>query len=314
MSQKRIVFMGTPEFAAHCLTRLLDEAFNVVGVVTVADKPAGRGQQLQESAVKQVALKHNLPLLQPVKLKDEDFLNALRSWEADLFVVIAFRMLPEVVWNMPPMGSINLHGSLLPQFRGAAPINHAIIAGERETGVTTFFIEHEIDMGNLLLAERTPIDEDETAGSLHDRLMHIGADLVCRTLNGVFAGTLHARPQSDFDTTSLKHAPKIFKADCEINWKQSAQKVHDFIRGLSPYPTAWTRFALPEIKTAKIFLTRKTNRRMSENLGELIIEKEGMFVQCADFGIEIVDLQLEGKRRVSAQEFIRGLRGPIALA
>jgi methionyl-tRNA formyltransferase len=314
MSEKRIVFMGTPEFAAHSLERLLENGFNIVGVVTVADKPAGRGQQVQESAVKKVALKHNLPLLQPVNLKDENFLSALRSWEADLFVVVAFRMLPEVVWSMPPLGSINLHASLLPQFRGAAPINHAIMAGERETGVTTFFIEKEIDTGKILLAERTSIDENETAGTLHDRLMHLGADLLCRTLEGVFAGTLYARPQSDFDTANLKHAPKIFKAHCEINWNQNAQKVHDFIRGLSPYPTAWTRFALPEIKSVKIFLSRKTNRRMSETVGDLIVEKEGMFVQCADYAIEIVDLQLEGKRRVSAQEFVRGLRSPIALA
>jgi len=313
MTDKRIVFMGTPEFAAHCLTQLLVEKFNVVGVVTVADKPAGRGQTLQESAVKKVAINHELPLLQPIKLKDEDFLEALQSWNADLFVVIAFRMLPEVVWNMPPMGSINLHGSLLPQFRGAAPINHAIIAGEKETGVTTFFIEQEIDKGNILLQEHTPIEENETAGELHDRLMHIGAHLVCKTLIGVFDGTLEATPQAAFDSNNLKHAPKIFKADCEINWKQSAQTVHNFIRGLSPYPAAWTTFLLPERKTAKIFTTRKTEKRMAENSGTILLTKEQLFIQCEDFALEILELQLEGKKRVQVAEFVRGLRSQIAL-
>jgi methionyl-tRNA formyltransferase len=309
MTNKRIVFMGTPEFAAHCLSTLIEQHFNVVGVVTVADKPAGRGQQIQESAVKKVALENGLPILQPIKLKDEDFLNDLRSWNADLFVVIAFRMLPEVVWNMPPMGSINLHGSLLPQFRGAAPINHAIIAGEKESGVTTFFIEQEIDMGNILLQERTPIGENETAGELHDRLMHIGANLVCTTLKGVFEGTLKSKPQAEFDSINLKHAPKIFKADCEINWNKSAQEVHDFVRGLSPYPAAWTTFAMPEIKTAKIFKTLKTGRKSSTTTGEVVIEKSQLFIACAGEYLEILELQLEGKKRVSTEEFLRGLRG-----
>jgi methionyl-tRNA formyltransferase len=190
MTKHRIVFMGTPDFAAHCLQTLIDQNFDVVGVVTVADKPAGRGQQIQESAVKKVALANELPILQPLKLKDEGFLTDLQALKADLFVVIAFRMLPEVVWQMPPLGCINLHGSLLPQFRGAAPINHAIMAGDLESGVTTFFIEQEIDKGNILLQARTPISENESAGELHDRLMQIGAELVCETLNGVFQGTL----------------------------------------------------------------------------------------------------------------------------
>lgn len=314
MTNKRIVFMGTPEFAAHCLSTLIEQHFNVVGVVTVADKPAGRGQQIQESAVKKVALANELHILQPIKLKDEDFLNDLRAWNADLFVVIAFRMLPEVVWNMPPMGSINLHGSLLPQFRGAAPINHAIIAGEKESGVTTFFIEQEIDMGNILLQERTPIGENETAGELHDRLMHIGANLVCTTLSGVFDGTLKSKPQDEFDLNNLKHAPKIFKADCEINWNKSAQEVHDFVRGLSPYPAAWTTFAMPEIKTAKIFKTQKTGRKSSTKTGEVVIEKSHLFIACADEYVEIIELQLEGKKRVSTEEFLRGLRGNFNLA
>lgn len=313
MTNKRIVFMGTPEFAAHCLSTLIAHKFNVVGVVTVADKPAGRGQQIQESDVKKVALANNLPVLQPLKLKDENFLNDLRSFEADLFVVIAFRMLPEVVWNMPPMGSINLHGSLLPQFRGAAPINHAIISGEKESGVTTFFIEQEIDMGNILLQERTPIGVNETAGELHDRLMQIGAELVCTTLKGVFDGTLAAKPQAEYDVNNLKHAPKIFKADCEINWSKSAQEIHDFIRGLSPYPAAWTSFSMPESKTAKIFKTLKTGRKTTSTQGAVTIEKNQLFIACSDEFLEITELQLEGKKRVAAEEFLRGLRVAISI-
>jgi methionyl-tRNA formyltransferase len=222
-------------------------------------------------------------------------------------------MLPEVVWNMPPLGSINLHGSLLPQFRGAAPINHAIISGEKETGVTTFFIEQEIDKGHILLQEHTPIGENETAGELHDRLMYIGADLVCATLTGVFEGTLRAKPQVQFDLSHLKHAPKIFKADCEIDWKQSAQTVHNFIRGLSPYPAAWTTFLLPERKTAKLFSTRKTEKRMAKNTGGILLAKDQIFIQCEDFALEILELQLEGKKRVQAAEFVRGLRGDLSI-
>lgn len=305
--------MGTPEFAAHCLTKLIQEKFNVVGVVTVADKPAGRGQQLHESAVKKVALEYGLPILQPLKLKDEEFLKSLSALQADLFVVIAFRMLPEVVWKMPPLGSINLHGSLLPQFRGAAPINHAIIAGEKVTGVTTFFIEQEIDMGNILLQEQTMIDANETAGELHDRLMHIGAELVCKTLTGVFEGSLKSKHQSEFIQVELKHAPKIFKNDCKINWNQSVQEIHDFVRGLSPYPAAWTTFQFPELKTAKIFMTRKTGRKTSNIPGLIVIEKNEMFVQCNDGLIEILELQIEGKKRVKSDEFVRGLRGSISI-
>ena len=232
----------------------------------------------------------------------------MRAWNADLFVVIAFRMLPEVVWNMPPMGSINLHGSLLPQFRGAAPINHAIIAGEKETGVTTFFIEQEIDMGKILMQERTPIGENENAGEIHDRLMKIGANLVCTTLNGVFDGTLKSKSQDEFDLNNLKHAPKIFKADCEINWQNSAQAVHDFIRGLSPYPAAWTTFLMPEAKTTKIFKTQKSGRQISAQMPPVLIEKDQLFIACADEYLEVIELQLEGKKRVTADEFLRGLR------
>ena len=313
MSDKRIVFMGTPEFAAHCLTKLIDEQFNVVGVVTVADKPAGRGQQIQESAVKKVARKHNLPILQPLKLKDEAFLETLANWNADLFVVIAFRMLPEVVWNMPPMGSINLHGSLLPQFRGAAPINHAIITGEKETGVTTFFIQQEIDTGNILLQKCTSIDENETAGELHDRLMEIGSELVCETLAGVFDGTLQDKSQAEFDALDLKHAPKIFKADCEIQWNQTVETIHNFIRGLSPYPAAWTKFLFPDSKAVKIFRTHKTKRSLSQKVGAVVLENDQFFIQCSDFAIEILELQVEGKKRTTSADFIRGLRSAIQI-
>lgn len=308
MTNQRIVFMGTPDFAAHCLTTLIEKRFNVVGVVTVSDKPAGRGQQIQESAVKKVALAHNLPILQPTKLKDEAFLTDLKAFQADLFVVIAFRMLPEVVWNMPPLGSINLHGSLLPQFRGAAPINHAIMAGEKESGVTTFFIEQEIDKGNILLQARTPISENETAGELHNRLMQIGANLVCETLVGVFQGSLKATPQVNFDLHNPKHAPKIFKLDCEIDWQKSAQELHDFVRGLSPYPTAWTTFLMPEKKSVKIFKTLQTNKKINTKIGHVLIENYQLFVACSDYYLEITELQIEGKKRVVADEFLRGLR------
>jgi len=313
MTDKRIVFMGTPDFAAHCLSILIESGFNLVGVVTVADKPAGRGQQIQESAVKKVALHHGLPILQPEKLKSQDFLENLRDWQADLFVVIAFRMLPEVVWKMPPLGSINLHGSLLPQFRGAAPINHALMSGEKETGVTTFFIEQEIDKGNILLQEQTAIGKNETAGELHDRLMKIGAKLMVKTLSGVLSGKLQAIPQNKFDLSEIKHAPKIFKADCEINWQHSAHEVHDFIRGLSPYPAAWTTLFFPESKTVKIFRTQVTAENRNLNSLEVYIDKDKLFVQCGERSLEILELQVEGKKRVQTSEFVRGLRAPITL-
>jgi methionyl-tRNA formyltransferase len=314
MTKPSIVFMGTPEFAAFCLTRLIERDFNVIGVVTVADKPAGRGQQIQESAVKKVARDNNIKILQPLSLKDEIFLHELSSWKADLFVVIAFRMLPELVWNMPPLRCINLHASILPQFRGAAPINHAIIAGEKETGVTTFFIEHEIDKGKILLQDRTEIGENETAGELHDRLMLLGAELVCKTLDGIFQGALKSKAQEDFVTVNLKHAPKIFKEACKINWNQHAQTVHDFVRGLSPYPAAWTVLLLPQMKTVKIFKTQKTEQRISDNYGEIVLDKNKMYVQCLDFALEIIELQVEGKSRVSALDFVHGQRGELKMA
>ena len=230
----RIVFMGTPAFAVASLSALLAAKMNVVGVVTAPDKPGGRGMQLQQSAVKQFALAHNLPLLQPEKLKSPDFFEALSSWKPDIQVVVAFRMLPEKIWSFPPMGTLNVHGSLLPQYRGAAPINWAIINGEKETGVTTFQLQHAIDTGDTLLQDRIAIPPNMTAGELHDTMMVVGANLLVKTLNGLFANNIKSVPQSD--AAEIKHAPKIFTQDCEINWEAPVQKVHDLVRGLAPFP------------------------------------------------------------------------------
>jgi methionyl-tRNA formyltransferase len=240
----RIVFMGTPEFAAASLEALKKARFNIVGVITAPDKPAGRGMKLKDSAVKKYASKRNLKILQPEKLKNTEFLEELKSLNADLQVVVAFRMLPDVVWNMPPMGTINLHASLLPQYRGAAPINWAIINGEKETGVTTFKLQHEIDTGNILLQEKIEIGQSETAGELHDRMKEIGAQLLVKTVEGLAEGTLQETPQTSIAGSAgdvvLQPAPKIYTADCKINWHKSADEVHNLIRGLSPYPAAFT--------------------------------------------------------------------------
>ena len=234
----RIVFMGTPEFAVSILDAIVKSNHDVVGVVTVADKPAGRGQQLRESAVKIFAIDHDLPILQPEKLKDEQFLSDLKAFNADIFVVVAFRMLPEVVWAMPPKGTFNLHASLLPKYRGAAPINWAIMNGETETGVTTFFINQIIDTGSILAQEKISITENMTAGELHDQLMNVGAKLTVETLDKIESNSIQAIPQDEELAKILPHAPKIFKADCEIQWNQDATIIHNKIRGLSPYPAA----------------------------------------------------------------------------
>lgn len=234
----KIVFMGTPDFAVASLDAIVQANFDVVAVVTAPDKPAGRGQKLNESAVKKYAVEKGIPVLQPEKLKNPEFIEELRSYQADLQVVVAFRMLPEIVWNMPAKGTINLHGSLLPQYRGAAPINHAIINGEKESGVTTFFLKQEIDTGDIILSDSVPIADDETAGDLHDKLMVVGANLLVKTLHAVEANNITEQPQPQND--DLKHAPKIFKEDCKIDWNNPAQTIHNLIRGLSPYPTAFT--------------------------------------------------------------------------
>jgi methionyl-tRNA formyltransferase len=237
----KIIFMGTPQFAVASLDALIKAGCDVVAVVTAPDKPAGRGQKLNESAVKQYAVANGIKVLQPEKLKDPEFLHELKSLHADLQVVVAFRMLPEVVWSMPPRGTINLHASLLPQYRGAAPINWVLINGEKESGVTTFFLKHEIDTGDILFTEKITLTGDETAGDLHDRLMHKGAGLLVKTVKGVESGRYNEHPQSALlDGVELKHAPKIFKEDCLIDWQQPAESIYNKIRGLSPYPTAYT--------------------------------------------------------------------------
>ena len=300
----RLVFMGTPDFAVASLNALVEAGFNVVGVVTAADKPAGRGQKLQESAVKQYAVAKGLKVLQPLKLKDPDFIQELQDLQADLQVVVAFRMLPEVVWDMPAKGTINLHASLLPQYRGAAPINHAIINGEKESGVTTFFLKHEIDTGDIIFSERVAIGEDETAGELHDQLMNVGAGLLVKTVKAIEEGNYTEQPQVQSD--SLKHAPKIFKEFCLINWDQPAKTVYNLIRGLSPYPTAFTKLG---DKTLKVFKAELDNETPDIAAGKFLSDGKTYLKFAAKGGyIKLTDLQYEGKKRMTVEEFLRGMR------
>ncbi len=294
--------MGTPDFAVASLKALSDNGFNIVGVVTAADKPAGRGQKINESAVKKYAVEHGLRVLQPVKLKDPAFLNDLRSLDADLQVIVAFRMLPEVVWNMPSKGTINLHASLLPQYRGAAPINWAIINGEKESGVSTFFLKQEIDTGDLLFAEPVEIGESDTAGDLHDKLMATGAQLLVRTVKAIEQGKYNELPQPA--SAHLKNAPKIFKEDCLVNWDQPVEKVYNFIRGLSPYPTAFTHL---NKKSLKIFGAIPEQSNSGSKPGTFITDnKTYLKFVCTDGLISVTDLQLEGKKRMKIDEFLRG--------
>lgn len=307
----RIVFMGTPGFAVASLEALLTAGFQIAGVVTAPDKPAGRGMKLQQSEVKKCALKHNLPLLQPEKLKDPGFLEALKAWRADLQVVVAFRMLPELVWNMPPQGTINLHGSLLPQYRGAAPINWAVINGETETGVTTFKLQHEIDTGNILLQDRLPVGPDETAGEVHDRMMELGAQTLVRTVKGIIDGNLQAIPQSNLladpktgTPVALKPAPKIFQATCRIDWNRSIHDIHNLIRGLSPVPGAFTDLGDQVIK---IFRSEKEAAIPGSRPGRWETDKKTYLKFAAPDGyIRILELQLEGKKRMPVGDFLRG--------
>jgi len=303
----RIIFMGTPDFAVASLEALIQSGEQVVAVVTVPDKPAGRGQKIHESAVKIFAAQHNIPVLQPVKLRDEAFLNELRSFQADLQVVVAFRMLPEIVWNMPKFGTINVHASLLPQYRGAAPINHAIINGEKESGVTTFLLQHEIDTGNILLSKKVTIKETDNAGDLHDKLMVAGAETLLQTIQQLKAGTLQPKPQDDLiAATSLKHAPKIFKEDCKINWNQPTAQVYNFIRGLSPYPAAFT---LLNEKVLKIYRTEKELVNTPTIPGTIETDKKSFLKIAAQDGyIVISDLQLEGKKKMNIVDFLKGYR------
>ncbi|MBB5439084.1 methionyl-tRNA formyltransferase [Pedobacter sp. AK017] len=302
----RLVFMGTPDFAVAALDALVKAGFEVAGVVTAADKPAGRGQKLQESAVKQYAVAHGLKVLQPLKLKDPLFLADLKALNADLQVVVAFRMLPEVVWNMPPKGTINLHASLLPQYRGAAPINHAIINGEKESGVTTFFLKHEIDTGDVIFSEKVEITDEDTAGDLHDKLMHTGADLLVRTVKAIEAGDYKEQPQPDAAQEELKHAPKIFKEHCLIDWNQPSKNIYNLIRGLSPYPTAFTRL---NDKALKIFKAELEEKETGLAAGAFLSDGKSYLKFAAKDGfIKLTDLQYEGKKRMTVDEFLRGMR------
>lgn len=301
----RIIFMGTPDFAVASLQALLDSGENVVAVVTTADKPAGRGQKVHESAVKKFATERNIPVLQPTKLKDPEFIADLEAYQADLQVVVAFRMLPEIVWAMPAKGTINVHGSLLPQYRGAAPINHALINGEEKTGVTTFLLQHEIDTGNILFKEEVPILDTDNAGSLHDKLMEAGARTLLKTVKAIQSGEYSPIPQEELHESALKHAPKIFKEDCEINWKQPSRQVFNFIRGLSPYPAAYTQL---QGKTLKIYETEIDQDLQIEQGAFQTDGKTFLAFGTSDGAIQIRSLQMEGKKRMSTDEFLRGYR------
>lgn len=302
----RIVFMGTPDFAVASLKALLDAGENVVAVITAPDKPAGRGQKLNKSAVKVFAEANNMPVLQPEKLRDPQFIEDLRSYNADLQVVVAFRMLPEIVWNMPPLGTINVHASLLPQYRGAAPINHAVINGEKETGVTTFLLQHQIDTGNILLATKVEIADTDNAGIVHDKLMHAGAETLIKTVNGLRNKTITPIPQEDLNQEDLKHAPKIFKEDCLIDWENSSEKIYNQIRGLSPYPAAFTFL---NDKVLKIFETKKEIVEHNNQPGTF--QSDGKtFLKFAtkDGYLHLSTIQIEGKKRMEINEFLKGYR------
>ena len=305
--------MGTPEFAVESLDILVKNKYNIVGVITVPDKPAGRGQQLQQSAVKKYALEHGLNILQPEKLKAPEFLDALKALNADLQIVVAFRMLPVVVWDMPRLGTFNLHGSLLPQYRGAAPINRAVMNGDTETGVSTFFLQHEIDTGKIIFREKTPIGENETAGEVHDRLMLIGAKLVLKTVRAIEANDYPQIEQSELiaQGEQEKHAPKIFKNDCRINWSHSLEQIHNRIRGLSPYPAAFTDLVAEDGKaySLKIFKTEKEKTTHSFPLSGIHTDsKTYLKVAVKDGFLNIIELQLAGKKRMSVHEFLRGFQ------
>jgi methionyl-tRNA formyltransferase len=336
LASLRIVFMGTPEFAVASLDALVKAGYNIVGVITAPDKPAGRGMKMNESAVKKYAVEHNLNVLQPEKLKSPEFLEELKSLHADLQIVVAFRMLPEVVWNMPRMGSVNLHGSLLPQYRGAAPINWAVINGEKETGVTTFKLKHEIDTGDILLQESFPIGENDTAGEVHDKMKVIGAQLLVKTVKGLADGSLKETPQSSVvsgewseassqltpHSSHLKHAPKIFTETCKIDFTKKVDEVHNLIRGLSPFPGAFTyvndkmlkiyrseKEASPELRSFPSPPVGGSGTSEGGALGRFETDsKTFLKFACADGFIHVKELQLEGKKKMNSEEFLRGYR------
>lgn len=296
--------MGTPEFAVPSLKKLVAEGFDVVAVVTAPDKPKGRGKKPGTSPVKDYALSAELPVLQPTNLKDSEFQEELKSYQADVQIVVAFRMLPESVWDMPPLGSFNLHGSLLPNYRGAAPINWAIINGEKETGVTTFKLKHEIDTGSILFQEREPIHDEDNVGTLYERLMHKGANLVVKTAKAIQQGDYELKPQKI--EGEPKNAPKIFREDCEINWDQETEKVRNFIRGLNPYPAAWTTL---DGQTFKIFKAERSTNSYKEKPGTYQSDaKTYIDVVTADGALSLKEVQLQGKKRMLTEEFLRGYR------
>jgi methionyl-tRNA formyltransferase len=309
----RIVFMGTPEFAVESLDKLVKNNCNIVGVVTAADKPAGRGQQMQQNAVKKYALEHGLKILQPEKLKDENFLAELRALDADLQIVVAFRMLPESVWNMPRLGTYNLHASLLPKYRGAAPINWAIINGEKETGVTTFKLQHEIDTGNILFREKVKIGDEETAGELHDKLKTVGAELLLKTVRAIEKSerentALDFSPQDDSEAT---HAPKIFRETCRIDWNKPLKEIHDLVRGLSPHPGAWCEIGEAEGEKLSLRILKALAEEAvhDETNGSLMTDgKTYLKAACNGGYLNILQLQLQGKKAMRTDEFLRGFR------
>ena len=306
------MFLGTPDFAVESLKRIHEGGFNIVGVVTMPDKAAGRGHHLLQSPVKQYAVEHGLHLMQPANLKSQDFVDELRTLEADLFIVIAFRMLPEVVWSMPKLGTFNLHASLLPRYRGAAPINRAVMNGDTETGVTTFFLKHEIDTGDIIAQERIAVGPDENAGSVHDRLMMLGADLTMRTIGDIIDGTLSTIPQDSLTADiAPTPAPKIFKETCLIDWSRPAQDIHNHVRGLSPYPAAWTNLLSKSAKplTVKIMATALSDRHTDKAPGTLEIDGDRMFAATGDGQqIEILHIQPSGKKSMAVADFLRGAR------
>ncbi len=309
----RIVFMGTPDFAVASLKALVDGGYNIVGVITAPDKLAGRGKKLNESAVKKYAVENNLNILQPEKLKNPEFINELKLLKADLQVVVAFRMLPEMVWNMPKLGTFNLHGSLLPQYRGAAPLNWAVINGETKTGVTTFLLDHKIDTGKIIFKREIAIGENDTVGDIHDGLMEIGAKLVVKTVDALASGNYEAVPQVKIlGEPEIKHAPKIFKKDCKIDWANDYETIRNLIRGLSPYPTAWTKLinknSGKEIPT-KIFFAKKVDSNENAEAGTLKTDgKTFVNVACGSGWLQITDLQIAGKKRMKTEDFLRGFQ------
>ncbi|WP_369765550.1 methionyl-tRNA formyltransferase [Flavobacterium sp. WC2429] len=306
MEKLRIVFMGTPEFAVGILDTIIKNSYTVVGVITAADKPAGRGQKIKYSAVKEYALEHNLPLLQPTNLKDEEFLQELKNLNANLQIVVAFRMLPKVVWEMPKLGTFNLHASLLPNYRGAAPINWAIINGEEKTGVTTFFIDDKIDTGAMIMSSETAIDPEENAGQLHDRLIHLGSDTVIKTLDLIETGNVTTTIQEE--SSDIKTAYKLNKENCKIDWTKSALEINNLIRGLSPYPAAWSFFSdKNEEWNIKIYEAKIIDEDHSYEIGSLICTKKEMKIAVQKGFIQVLNLQFPGKKRMKTFELLNGI-------